>query len=86
VSGTSELRGRVIDAGGAPIQGARIVIVASAVPMPEIALLSDEQGRFALRLPPGRFTLRAHGSGGSVGDLDVEGAPHAGEILIMLDR
>jgi hypothetical protein len=60
-----------------------VTIVESTVPMPEIALLCDDDGRFSLRLPTGRFTLRAHGAGGS-GDAAVEGAPAAGEIVIVV--
>jgi hypothetical protein len=73
--------GRVIDAGGAPVPGALVTIVESTVPMPEIALVCDSDGRFTLRLPPGRFTLRAHGVGGS-GDAAVQ-APADDEIVIV---
>ena len=60
-----------------------MTIVESTVPMPEIALLCDARGRFSLRLPPGRFTLRAHG-GGSSGEAEVEGAPSQDEIVIVI--
>ncbi len=82
--GLLERHGRIVDASGAPVQGALIVITASSVPMPEIALLSDEQGRFALRLPAGRFTLRAHGPEGAVGDAEVEETADVEEIIIRL--
>jgi hypothetical protein len=68
------------------VPNARIVIIASTVPMPEIALVSDSQGRFALRLPPGHFTLRAHSSDGAVGEVEVQGAPNTDEILIVIGR
>ena len=83
MSGPLERHGRVLDAGGTPVPEALIVIVASTVPMPEIALLSDDEGRFVLRLPPGHFTLRAHGSG-AVGDAEAEGAPNTDEIVIRI--
>jgi hypothetical protein len=76
----------VIDADGAPVPSARIVIVSSTVPVPEIALLSDADGRFALRLPRGHFTLRAHGSNDAVGEAEVEGPPQSGEIVITIDH
>lgn len=76
--------GRVVDVRGAPVRDAQIVIVASTVPMPEIALVSDAEGRFSLMLPPGRFTLRAHGPGGVTGDVAVEGAPNASDIIICI--
>lgn len=84
MSGPLERQGRVLDASGAPVPGARIVIVASTVPLPEIALLSDTEGRFALRLPTGHFTLRAHGPDGAVGEAEVDGAPNTGEIVITI--
>jgi hypothetical protein len=75
--------GRVVDASGEPVPKALVTIVESTVPMPEIALQSDDGGRFALRLPPGRFTLRAHRSG-ATGDVEVEGAPSDDEIVIVV--
>ena len=74
-----------MDGGGAPVPDAIVTIVESTVPMPEIALLCDAHGRFSLRLPAGRFTLRAHGGGGS-GDADAEGAPADDEIVIVIGR
>ena len=66
-----ELAGQVVDARGAQVPDALVSIVAGTVPMPEIALLVDAEGRFALRLPDGRFTLRAHAAAGT-GDAEVE--------------
>ena len=83
VSGLTERRGRVVDADGAPVP-AQVVIVVSSVPMPEIALVSDANGSFSLRLPAGRFTLRAHGPGGTSGAVEVEGAPDTGGIVIVV--
>jgi hypothetical protein len=80
----TERRGRVVDADGAPVPGAQVVIVVSSVPMPEIALVSDANGSFSLRLPAGRFTLRAHGPGGTSGAVEVEGAPDTGGIVIVV--
>lgn len=82
----TEWRGRVVDADGASVPGAQIAIVLSSVPMPEIALVSDANGSFSLRLPAGRFTLRAHGPGGATGEVEVEGAPNADGIVIMVRR
>jgi hypothetical protein len=77
-----ELLGRVVDARGDPVPDALVTIVEGTVPMPEIALLVDADGRFRLRLPAGRFTLRAHGGGGS-GDAVVE-VPGDREALITV--
>jgi Carboxypeptidase regulatory-like domain len=77
--------GRVVDPDGAPVPNASIVIVAASVPMPEIALLSDGEGRFSLRLPAGSFTLRAHGPAGT-GETEVEDPSTGDEIVIRIDR
>jgi len=76
--------GYVVDAAGEPVPGATIAIVESSVPMPEIALLADENGRFVLRLPPGRFVLRAHGPGGTIGETAFESQAGVEEILIEI--
>jgi hypothetical protein len=65
------------------VPGALVTIVESSVPMPEIALVCDERGRFSLRLPPGRFKLSAHAAEGS-GEADAEGAPADDEIVIVI--
>jgi hypothetical protein len=77
-----ELAGQVVDARGAPAPDALVTIVAGTVPMPEIALLVDAEGRFALRLPDGRFTLRAHAAAGT-GDAEVE-RPGDDEVVIVV--
>lgn len=74
--------GRVVDAGGAPKPHALIVIVASSVPMPEIALQCDASGRFPIRLPAGHFTLRAH-AGDEIGEAEVDGDDD-GEFAIVV--
>ena len=88
MSGFGERHGQVIDADGAPVAGARIVIPLSSAPMPEIAFVSDAQGRFALRLPEGRFTLRAHGPNGLSGEVEIQvgGAARAEAIVIAIGR
>jgi hypothetical protein len=68
---SDELLGRVVDGRGEPVPDALVTIVDGTVPMPEMSLLVDEHGRFRLRLPVGRFTLRAH-SGSGVGEARLE--------------
>jgi hypothetical protein len=77
-----ELAGQVVDARGAPVPDALVTIVAGTVPLPEIALMADAEGRFTLRLPDGRFTLRGHGPAGT-GDAEVE-RPRDAEVVIAV--
>jgi hypothetical protein len=58
----SLVRGRVVDEDGAPVAGASIYIVAAPVSVPDVALLTDDDGRFEIAVPsPGqyRFGIRA---------------------------
>lgn len=79
-----EWRGRVVDVNGAPVPNAQIVIVGSAVPLPEIALLSDANANFSVRLPPGSFTLRAHGPHGSTGEVEVQEGLKTNDVVITI--
>lgn len=52
------IQGRVSDAAGRPVAEARISIVESPVAMPDMALLTDAAGRFALGAPvAGRYVI-----------------------------
>jgi hypothetical protein len=84
-SGSADRAGRVVDANGVPVPRARIVIIAGSVPMPEIALESDDDGRFSLWLPRGVFTLRAHGPAGT-GEVEVENNSADSGIVITIGR
>lgn len=63
--------GTVMTSDGEPVEGAFVTIATASVPVPEIAVVTDAMGRFQLRLPAGRFTLRAH-AGGRVTDAAIE--------------
>jgi hypothetical protein len=82
VSATFLSTGTVVTPEGEPVQGAFVTIAQSSVPVPEIAVVTDAGGRFQLRLPAGRFTLRAH-AGGHVTDTAVE-TPRDTQIDIVL--
>lgn len=83
--GTATRPGRVVDASGAPVARASVVITAGSVPVPEIALLSDDEGRFAVRLPRGSFTFRAHDPAGT-GEAEVNDEDTDDEIVIVIGR
>jgi hypothetical protein len=57
----ARIRGRVVGHDGAPLSGARVVVVKAPVPMPEIAAHTDAEGRFVFNVPePGEYELAAH--------------------------
>ncbi|WP_369217139.1 carboxypeptidase-like regulatory domain-containing protein [Streptomyces flavofungini] len=53
-----EITGVVRDASGAPVAGAHVLFTAGPRPLPDIAALTDAEGRFSLGAPaPGSYTL-----------------------------
>ena len=77
------VHGRVVDSAAVPVSGARVTIVESPSPMPEMSMLADGEGRFSLNLPPGRFVLRADGKDGQRGEAIVGGVQE--EVTIRLE-
>jgi Carboxypeptidase regulatory-like domain len=84
--------GRLVAPSGDPVAGARITarsLDRPAGPVPEIAILSDADGRFAWPLRPGRYRLTAMVAGGEIAaatavvepgrvtTLELSGAPPA---------
>jgi hypothetical protein len=55
--------GLVVSDTDEPVAGAHLEIVEATVPLPEIGLATDDEGRFSINLPDGTFRLRAHRSG-----------------------
>jgi hypothetical protein len=45
------ISGVVVDAEDNPLEGARVYFVAGPIPLPDIAALTDSNGRFALSAP-----------------------------------
>ena len=76
-------RGRVIDAAGLPVGEAFVSVIWGTTPFPEIALVTEADGSFAIRLPDGRFILRANTADGRTGEAEVSSAS-PGEYLIRL--
>lgn len=70
---TGGVRGRVVDADdGRPVPEAAVSVVRGPGPAPDIAPLTDEDGRFALDgLPVGDWRLRAIGPAGEAGEATV---------------
>ena len=63
---TARIHGIVTDADGSPVPGARVALEAGPVPLPDIALLTGEDGTFSLDVPrAGEYAVTAHGERGS---------------------
>lgn len=55
------IRGRVLDAAGQPVVGVLVLPESTDSPsqaIPEIAVMTNEQGEYQWNLPPGSYTLR----------------------------
>lgn len=59
----TRVTGIVVSDTDEPVAGAHLEIVEATVPMPEIGLAVDDEGRFTIYLPDGTFRVRAYRSG-----------------------
>lgn len=89
-AGGQGVEGRITDTQGRPIAGALVVpksLDEPSPPIPEIAIVSDEQGRYAWRLPPGRYqiSVSAEGYRGAVKEA-VVGAGQVTRLDFVLER
>jgi hypothetical protein len=67
------IHGQVFDAQGAPLAEVPIFFIAAPVAMPDISILTDEQGQFTLAAPvAGRYTLGARSDDGQLAQAEVE--------------
>jgi predicted extracellular nuclease len=60
---TTRVTGKVTDGSGNPIPGAGVAVTKSSISVPEILVLTNEEGRYVWTLPPGEFTLTVHKDG-----------------------
>jgi hypothetical protein len=63
--------GRVVDEAGEPVAGAFVSVAWSNVPYPEIALLTDAEGKVQMPLPKGQFRIVAHAADGRRGSIET---------------
>jgi carboxypeptidase family protein len=81
------IEGRVVDEGGAPLEGARVVI-AGGPDASGLYALTDGAGAFSIALPAGHYRLTAsapgHGSAGT--EIDVRGGEPSASIALRLAR
>jgi hypothetical protein len=79
--------GRVTDAQGHPLPGARVYFVEAPVATPDIAQLTGADGRFSLVAPQsGRYRIGVNAPGGRRHQQDVEVAGDAPDIEIKLKQ
>ncbi|GGX70142.1 carboxypeptidase-like regulatory domain-containing protein [Streptomyces hiroshimensis] len=73
------IRGTVRDAAGAPVAGARVAFAGGPVPLPDVAALTDGEGRFALTAPAaGTYTVVCRAGGATAAArVEVTAAPAA---------
>jgi hypothetical protein len=79
------ISGRVVDAEGRPVAWARVMFARSPVPVPDVALLTGEDGSFTLSVPAnGSYEILTmsdeHGQGTST--VEVAGDRHDVEVRI----
>jgi hypothetical protein len=78
------LSGVVLDASGMPVPNARLYFVSGPAPVPDIAALSDSDGRFSLTAPAaGTYTVECSADGYAAMQLSVS-VPSAPEIEFRL--
>lgn len=57
------IHGAVTDPSGQPVPGAVVMVAAAPVPVPDIAALTDAEGRFSIIVPaPGSYRLLVRGA------------------------
>jgi hypothetical protein len=71
--GGSRIEGRAHLADDSPVSEARVFFAAAPVPLPDIATLTDDDGRFSLFAPaPGRYELVCHADGLKPASLPID--------------
>jgi hypothetical protein len=83
------LQGQVVEPDGAPVAGARVLITASPVPVPDIAQVTGPDGRFATTAPaPGAYRIAAYATGRATVEVevDVSAGGHPPTVEFVLQR
>jgi Carboxypeptidase regulatory-like domain len=80
------IQGEVVDHRGRPIPDARVMVLSGPGPLPDIAQLTDSEGRFALGSSrAGRYELAVHADGHAPATAVVElPDPRAGTVQVRL--
>jgi hypothetical protein len=79
------LSGVVVDPAGRPVADARVALTAAPVEVPDVAVLTGEDGEFTLTVPvAGSYRVAAHGDHGLGQEtVDVDSGGAAGVRLVI---
>ena len=84
-SSTPIIAGVVRDGKGDPVAAARVYIVAAPVSVPDIAALSDSDGRFSIGVPmTGHYTIEASAEGWRPGRTVINVGPDVNHVELRL--
>lgn len=80
------LHGTVTDQSGRPVAGARVALAAGPAPVPDIAALTGDDGRFAFGVPAaGTYRVEAFGDPGHAAtSVEVASGQEAAALLVLL--
>lgn|GEM_PF-1860939 len=79
------ISGTVLSAGGQPVALARVYVLAAPGPVPDVALLTDADGRFEIgTLQPGAYEIGASTDGLGSGSVAVRLARADARVQIKL--
>jgi hypothetical protein len=81
------IQGTVLTDQGKPIAGASVFISRSPVSVPDIAQLSNAQGKFSLTVPAiGDYTIQIAAAGFQITEMNVHVAKQKATVNVRLSR
>ena len=79
------IHGTVLDAAGRPVIAARVFYLAGPDPLPEVAALTDADGRFALAAArAGRYRLGGASDAAGAGEAEVDVEVGSGDARVVI--
>lgn len=82
---SSVVKGTVRDQSGNPVAAARVFFTSGPTPLPDVATLTDAEGRFVLSAPtPGTYQLECHAEGLAPAKVSLT-IPTTGDSEILIE-
>lgn len=82
----SRIEGRAHLADDSPVSEARVLFTSAPVPLPDIAALTDSDGRFSLHAPsPGEYVLACHAEGLDPVTVPLEVPADSGTVQVDIE-